>query len=136
MNMSNINIEQEIARIIDLNNDLPSFLKKGKQMDKTILMPEGQRILNDAASIVANENPALYGDQVKYNIAVSEMVNLIVRHRSVTMGDATLSELVGFCYKFMKIIKGTVHNSDSYLQAAASLGIAAECAAKEDRIVT
>jgi hypothetical protein len=96
-------------------------------------MQEGQRVLDAASKIVANENPALFGDQVTYNTRVAELVELMKAHRSKALGDATFTVLVHFAYEFEKILNGTVHNSDSYLQACASLGSAAECAAKEDK---
>ncbi len=96
-------------------------------------MRESQRILTEAGRVASNENFALYGDQVEYNIAVAQFVGFMNKHRSKAIGDATFSELVRFAYEFMKILKGTVHNSEPYMQAAASLGTAAECASNEDK---
>lgn len=127
-------IEQDIAQIVNLNTrkhePIPAFLTNGVNMNN---QSESGRVLEGAARLAENENYALYGDQVKFNLAVSELVGLMMKHRSQAIGDATFSELVRFSYNFMRVLKGTVHNSQSYLEAASSLGIAAECAAKEDK---
>lgn len=135
LNQNNHDIEK-ITRVESTKHGpIPSFLTKGKviPMKEQKEQTESERVLEGAARLASNENYALYGDQVKFNNAVCGLVNWMSEHKSSSMGEATFSELVQFARQFTKVIKGTVHNSQSYLEAAASLGIAAECAAKEDK---
>lgn len=139
--MTNEQMEKEIAKVATMESaGNLSFMKKeftdpvliDKRFDKTNLSMR-ETILIRAQQIATNEREALYGDQTELNQFIAKIHNLMVEHRPSRMKDGEFTQWISNAFDFGRLFKSPVYNSEPYTSFAAGIGIAAECASKEDQ---
>lgn len=113
-----------------------SFMKKETDHlnDTGITFPSTrQSILNQATQIATNDRQALYGDQTELNQCVGMLHRWMIKYRPERMKDGEFTQWLSNANEMGRIFKSPVNNSEPFSNLAAGIGIAAECASKEDK---
>lgn len=96
--------------------------------------PKKRNVLLEEASRIANhELQALFGDQTKLNQCIGQLHRWAFHHRPERMNDGEFTQHLMNLAELAKVFKSPVYNMGPFAELAAGIGIAAECASKEDR---
>lgn len=135
-------MEKEIAKVATMESASNlNFMKTkvtatiGRDATSTISFSTPsvrESVLNQATQKATNEVQALYGDQTELNQCVGMLHRWMIKYRPERMQDGEFTQWLSNANEMGKIFKSPVNNSEPYTSFAAGIGIAAECAAKED----